>query len=589
MPSTDAAPPPPGIGRLKTTCEWVLAALCVALPVTLSLRRSLAVDEYIYLHWAYEASRGAFAGADYFATHLPFMQVLLAPAFWIERSTPERGAVVARVAFALLGVASVCLAFRSYDRANGITGTGVAHRHVPSVAIAAIAVGACDSYANRAVEVRPDNVYVFFLLLSVASIPRSRHRARAWLSGACFGWAVLSSEKIVIAIASLFAAHAAALLVSSRARVVARDTAVRANARDFALGFLVSSAVGILLSTGGNLRGGMEQMRELATYLRGRFAERRPFMENPGAEGFLTVVGLSAASIAIISFVGLVARTAREPENTRRRFVWPPTYLGLLAGGVLTYAVQRESYEYSRVLLFIVAVPLLADAMATIVSALRLPKVAAAGAQLATLGALANHGIAGVDWPQQQPTLDANLAMLADVRAATTSEDCVYDNSSGAYFRDHVHPYYVMTDHLMRDTQGAKIAAEVPPLILSRGCVAMMVDYRNGFSQPLQRFLDSHFVQVSPYFYFYGTKLTTRVLADPADFIAPRGSWYLADPPGATVRLSSEDPWSERVWLDRGSHKVFASQKDTRLIWQPRDGSPKPAYRGRTDLRFSHI
>jgi hypothetical protein len=73
---------------------------------------------------------------------------------------------------------------------------------------------------------------------------------------------------------------------------------------------------------------------------------------------------------------------------------------------------------------------------------------------------------------------------------------------------------------------------------------------------------------------FYGTRLGISTATEPTEFYAPQSSWYLADPRDATVRLAPDEPWAQRVWLERGNHKVFVSRANTRLIWQPRDGDP---------------
>lgn len=581
--------------RLPTALVWAIAALALALPLTLCLRRSLTIDEYVYLHWAYEASRGVFAGADYFAIHLPFMQLFVAPVFWIERATPERGAELARVGFALMGTASVCLAFYAYDRVDGVTGTGISRRFgLPVVGLAAVAAGACDTYANRIVEVRPDNVYIFFLLLSVACFPGPRHRIRAWISGACFACALLSSEKMMVVALCLVAAHAAALVISREARGRFARQPLRPNGRDFVFGLVACCVGGVLVNTGGNLRGGVSQITALAIYLheheRGRVPV--PFSERPGAAGYVIVVLGSAASIAVVSAFAFFGKGTNEPGGSRGRFAWSPTYVALLSAGGLSYGIQTAPFEYSRTLLFVVAVPLLVDASATVLSRIPVHRGFAIAGAWAFFGALAYHGAV---FARQSPSLDSQLAMLAEVRASTTSDDCVYDNSMGAFFREHAHSHYVTTDWIMRATQADALNAEIPPAILEQRCVAMMADGRTGGLPPaLKRFLDDHFVPVSPYFWFYGTKLVTRTdvedeLAEPTDFFAPQTSWYLADPPDAQVRLSPDEPWTNRIQLERGNHKVFVSRLATRLVWQPRDGTPKPPYHGRADYRFSQL
>ncbi len=582
------------VDRRVRAAQWIVAALAVAMPIALCLRRPIAIDEDVYLHWAYEASRGRFAGADYFASHLPFMEVVFAPAFWLEHATPERAAIPARVLSALMAVASISLAFRCYDRIKGITGTGVASRFgLPVVGLAAICAGACDSFATQLVEVRPDNVSIFFLMLSVAVVPESRHRARTWASAACFVFALLSSEKLAVAVVCLVALHVAAIVVSREARDAARLRLLGPDGRDFALGLVVSTVAGVLLCTGGNVRGAAQQMALMWAWILGKLkdsgtsavtgtlAERASKSVKDfetGAVGFLMVLAVCAASIALLWAIASFGREARGPNGARRRLHWSPTYLALLASGVLIYVVQKGPFQYSRNLLFVVAVPVIVDAIATLLSATPLPLA------WALFGALVQHGVTR---PQEGPTLDEQLKMLAEVRQATSPDDCVYDNSMTAYFREHAHDHYLVTDMQMRWREADRLNAEIPKAILDRGCVAMMVDFRNdGVPGPLKAFLDSHFVPVSPYYLFYGTKLPLAT-ESPTDFYAPQASWYLADPPGATVRLAAEDPWTGRIKLEKGNHKLFVSRKETRLIWQPRDGSSKPPVRMAPDRRFS--
>jgi hypothetical protein len=442
--------------------------------------------------------------------------------------------------------------------------------------------------------VRPDNVYIFFLLLSVACFPGPRHRIRAWISGACFACALLSSEKMVIVALCLAAAHAAAIVLSREARGRFARQALGPNGRDFFFGLVASSVAGVIVNTGGNLRGGVSQITALAIYLEEHEHGRVPvpFSERPGAAGYVIVLLASAASIALISAFAFFGKGANEPGDSRRRLTWSPTYVALLAAGGVSYGIQTAPFEYSRTLLFVVAVPLLVDAGATVLSCIPLHPAFAIASAWALFGALAYQGAVH---SRQSPSLDSQLAMLAEVRASTTSDDCVYDNSMGAFFREHAHSHYVTTDWIMRATQADALNAEIPPAIVEQRCVAMMADGRTGGLPPaLKRFLDDHFVAVSPYFWFYGTKLVTRTdveddLAEPTDFFAPQTSWYLADPPDANVRLTPDEPWTKRIQLERGNHKVFVSRPGTRLVWQPRDGTPKPPYRGKADYRFSQL
>ncbi len=588
-------------GKLRAGAAWTVGLLALYFPVVLCLKRSLAVDEYIYLHWAYEASRGVFAGTDFFATHFPFMQVLFAPVFWIEHAQPERGAVVARVLFALMATGSICLAFFDYARVKGVTGTGVATLRLPVVAVAAASAASFDAYANRLIEIRPDNVYIFFVLLSVLLFPPAPpappapHRVRSWLSGASFGCALLSSEKMSVVVVPMVIAHAVAVVVSRTAREATKKRVLGPEGRGFAIGLVGFLVLGVLVGCGGNVRGFVEQMTALWIYLQGRFAEAVPFMERPGAEGYVEVLKACGASLVVVTVFAVFRVWKRDGDAAPRpSFRWSPTYLALLAAGGLTYGIQRAPFEYSRNLFFVVAVPLVVDAVALVIQATRLPALLVMAAQAALWVAVVLHSRELL--ATQNPTLEANLAMLGDLRKITTADDCVYDNSAAAYFRDHAHKHYVMTDWLMRAEQGKQLSEQIPPAILGRGCVAMMVDFRNGGMPPsLKTFLDTHYVLVSPYFYLYSTLLVTKPgvedeLAEPTDFFAPQPSWYAAvGPSGATVRVSTDAPWTDRVWLERGNHKVFVSHPGTRLMWQPRDGSSKLPYRGRPDFRFSHI
>src|SRR5208282_233198 len=116
-------------------------------------------------------------------------------------------------------------------------------------------------------------------------------------------------------------------------------------------------------------------------------------------------------------------KASRAPDGSRRRFSWSPTYLGLLVAGAASYGMQRTAYEYSRTLLFVVALPLIVDALSTLLSAILRLRILVFAAQWGLLFALLWHG---VERSHQEPSLDAQLAMLADVRRATTSDDCVY-------------------------------------------------------------------------------------------------------------------------------------------------------------------
>jgi len=594
-------------GTLSSRLGWAVAIPAIALPVALALRRSLSMDEYVYLHLPYEASRGAFAGIDYFFPQFPFMQIVFAPVFWAVRATPEPelGALVMRALFALIATASVYLAFVNYARAKGARFQELG---LPLVGVAAAAVTGFASFSERLIEVRPDNVYIFFTLLGLACFPSVPHRGRATLSGALFGCALLCCVKMLVVAALLVAAEAVALL----SRKV-RERAMGPDGRGFVTGLLGFIALGTLVSSKGHFVRYAERIEGLVAWMRlhETFPTTDTLIQRPGGPGYFTLLKVCLASFAVVvAYAFFVARRRGEgspppegrDEASRPRFNASLIYIALLVAGAASYGIQRTPYEYSRSLLFVVAVPLVADAFATACAAVRLPRVVRALAQWALWLAVVASGVDLIK--HEPPGLETQLAALAEVRQATAPSDCVFDFTMIAFFREPAHPNWLTVGGNERALQQKELAGQFPTSILERGCVARMVDSRviDGQQAPsFMSFLDRHFLPVSPHLYLYSTVLDTgppaamgeftEVVDYSADFYAPQTSWYaVMRPSDGTVRLGPDDSWADRLWLERGHHKIFASRPGIRLLFQPRDGKQMGAYRGAMDVKtISHI
>jgi hypothetical protein len=577
------------IERLRARpVRWIVAALTVALPVTLSLRRSLSMDEYVYLHWAYEASRGVVAGVDYFSPQLPFMQFILAPLFWPVWAWPELGAMVERAVFALMATASVTLAFLLYERAKGAR---LFQLGLPVVGVAAACVTGFETFSERMVEVRPDNVYIFFSLASLACFPVRSDKKRATISGALFACGLLCSYKMLVLAAGLAAAMVV-ILVFSRA---ARTRAFGSDGRGFVLGFVGFAAVGALVSTKLHFVRFAEEMRALMAWA--KLHETRdkttgslldtfaPWARSrPGGEGYLTLLQICVVSFGVVVVVAVVRALVREPN--RPKLPWSLVYLALVVGAALTYAIQWVPFEYSRNVLFVFAVPLGVDAVMSLCVAD--PRAVRIGLEWALWLFLVNRGVDLIK--HEQPGADAQREAFREVRKATIPTDCVFDCTSIAFFRQHAHPNWVTIDGLQRTVQVKELAEQLPPAILDHGCVAAMVDSRNqGLADSVHAFLDSHFLAVSSHLYLYSTPLQGSTSAD---FYAPQASWYAlaGAPAGAGVKLNPDDAWTDRLWLEQGHHQLLVSRPGLRLLFQPRDGTKKDPYRGPMDMEtLSHI
>jgi len=521
-----------------------LTVLC--LTVLLALRRPLAIDEYLHLHWASEAARGNFAGTDYFSVHFTFLQFVFAPFFLFASSTPEVAIPWCRALMAVM------LTFAVYVVSRDISST-ISRKNNSDVSwlCAGGIVAGCGSLSSRLIEVRPDNVAIFFIVMACWLIS-SRFRQNsgrtklryAVVSGLLFGLAVLSSEKTFVVLATLSVVGLFLMPLRSRS-FQGQGLVVVA-----AAGALVACCAIILaLMSRGEFSGLMKFGSMWVEYAR--------LHEKPGFWPRKSMFGeekLLFYSLALIWFALSI--------RLRKIDVWQ--IMGL--AGFLIYAVQEAPFEYSRNWLFVFAGPLLFFS---------LPFDRGSGMAALVL-ALAGWNVFSQDIHSRQKQLD----VLRVVREISEPGDCVYDNSGGGVFRRHAHDSHASTDAMIRRQFVRQLDDEIPAAIRDRGCVIMLVDLRTlDLRGQLAAYLASHFVPVNPYMYFYSDHALPVSGSNFAEFFAPRAGWY------HFVDRPSVPP----IRLNKGLNRVDGVTGPVRLMWNP--GPDRwPVYPGPMDVRgFSRL
>ena len=579
---------------------WTGLAVCAAVtvPIVLALRSSLAIDEFLYLHWSYKASQGVFAGTDYFACHFAFLQMIFAPLFWLVQGAPERAAFLARAVCALMAVGSLYFATLLYRRMSGgkTAWSRFETENEPFLLLASAAVAAgFFSFSTRLMEVRPDNLAIFCLLGSLACLPQKPHRLRSLLAGALAGCAVLSSEKMLLPIAILLSAQIIVLLAGGASRTRTLSQVFGVQGRGCILGFLGFIVFGVCLLAKFEFDRFFGNLWALVDFIRlheTAYPRRGNIFDTPNGRGFIYLV-LSCCIALVVLWLVTLSKTRKE-LGWRRLVSLPlsPSYGALLIAGVLIYALQKAPYAYSRSLLFVMGAPLIADAVIRgLASLFSLGRKGERAIQVVLYAAVFVSSGVGLHQADSR-VLKQQMTTLSELRQLTTADDCVYDNSMGAFFREHAHSYFVSTDAMLKKVKAQELATQIPSAILQAGCVAMLVDIRQvDLPRSLALFLQKHFSPVSPHLYLYSSFLETTSEKGVYAFFAPQTSWYsVVAPQNGQVRTLADAPWSYRLWLKRGPNRLLASNPGIRLLWQPRDGLSKPAYTGPMDIAgFSHL
>lgn len=185
---------------------------------------------------------------------------------------------------------------------------------------------------------------------------------------------------------------------------------------------------------------------------------------------------------------------------------------------------------------------------------------------------------------------------LARLHELTAPDDTVYDNTGAFVSRPHVW-FYFYTDALLRLTMKEQFTREVPPAILERECVLVLIDKRFPYlPEPLQAFLRTNFQPLDRNLWLWGR----RYLVPPsgrldAVFLAVRAGRYFVEPrsalEGGTLRIGAAEITAPVFSLDKGPQSLAYTgpAKELFVLWLPRDGKtwvPRPELAARPPADF---
>ncbi len=530
----------------------VLAVLGV-----LALEKPFAVDEFLYLHWGAMAARGSFAGVDYFASHFPLLQLVLAPLFRLFADSCVEPMFAARgVALATFLITVSCasrLLARRELRAPG-----------------AVLLLSLYALVQSAVEVRPDLLSLALFTGGAVLYLGRDGRLAAMGAGALFGLSILASEKALVH-GLAFAACLAFALWRSDGRA--------ARAAEWRRIVCAASAVLAVLAVG------------LVALWRGdRFQQARLWLEflrehesayPAESHSRLRRAGrlLLDAPLYVLAPLGagLLWRRVRASLGARGALREARRDLFVLAAGcagLLSVGLQRAPYRYSWLPFLLFGGLWVVEALAWLATWVRsrLPRLSERHwRRLVELGVLL---VVGLQLGRSMLLLGrgvnaGQLAGVARICRLTAPDDCVYDNSAIAFARPHADDYFVWTDAWMRFEKRQELAQRIPRSIRARGCAVYVRDVRAGeLPRSLKEFLGTHYLPVGGDLFLWGARYPAGDGTVRFEAVAP-GEYSLWP---ASARLASGE---RRIRLPAGEHELAVSApEEFAILWLPRDGEP---------------
>jgi hypothetical protein len=537
MMSDESQPPAGAVAPQVRAARWLALGLIgagVVLVAAISWNRAFQVDEVEHLHAGYHVASGRFPYVDFWQLHDPLLYALLGPLTDPDDPLASYRRGRALMLLFLLGTAgAVAVA------AGRLAGP-------PAAALAGGLLLLHTTFAERAIEVRPDGVAAFLVAVALALQldERADRRLLAVVgSGVLLGSALLATKKAVFVV----------LLFVARWLVRAwrgRSLAPLLPALGAAAVLFVAVASMLILGIFG-------------AYLRATWLTSLDAMG--GSEAWISfppthvLVRESLRNLPFVALAGLGwlcgLVLSRRGSDRDRRLLFP----ALLAAGAFG-ALWLQPFPWPYVHLAML------PALAVIASAGTLRLVARGGGRwaarqwplvaglLLVAAASASPRLLRQASPDPGPKSQARqLALLAEVQHATRAEDPVFD-MAGLYFRPDAYPAYALSSDLLRVVRSGGL----PPLaeeLRARGVVALVVSYRVDWLQGEEReFFADRFVHHTDNLFVLGADLTGAPTGTdlPWEALAERGFRWEGPAGGLWV---DGQPF-ERGTLARGLHTL---------------------------------
>jgi membrane-associated phospholipid phosphatase len=575
------APEPTGM-QLGHPWNWINGAMLAVALLVLALlcaTKSYSLDEFQYLHSAWEIAKGQVPYRDFFECHHPLVYQVLSPVFLLGGDHPGTARLM-RLGM-MIFASIICIAAWRINTGHGRLAPGGT----------ALSIALFVPLSIFLVEIRPDTA-AFALFIASLAVLRSRwlgDRAAAVIAGALAALAIWGSQKAGF--------HELALLGGLIVDLFFRRT--RARCLRSPLWFIVGFAAGLLppaayLTVTGSWNGWWQHTVVWAIDHQSQypgFHWSKYLM--PIAVIWWWMPGLAGLGI-LATFVRNRGKwlTCREARND---------ILVLLALGTtfISCVIQKGAYPYSFVPFFVIGVIFVVRAMGAVTwllptsfsrPKLRLILSAAAAGGLAIMAAFA---LAELSSPlfsneHQHATFDR-------IQELTAPGDAAYDNSGSYVSRPHSF-WYFHTDALMRRQMDRILSEEVPKELARNKCVMHFIDSRHDdLPQPLRDYLSANYQPYDGDIHLYGRQfLSDATSTAPLAFRAIRDDEYFFAPAEGFVqgqlRIDGKVVEKPIFTLDEGEHTVeyTGSRSVFWILWLPANGKP---YMPRYDLKptFSRL
>jgi hypothetical protein len=226
----------------------LLLAILLILYLPLSLARRFDPDEFQHLHSARSIVHGKMVYQDFFEHHMPLQYALLVPLYSIFGDSLAY-LIAARVLFLLiLGITLwsvhflACLIWDAASSASALAGMPFSHSAAPLIPV--LFLSGNYIFANKAIEIRPDNLMTPLVLFgfSFLLIGINTHRTSYYLySGVFSGLALFASVK------AIFPSVASALIIVLFSRPKDGSWKIKDQLTSYLTGFLLIWLTGGLI------------------------------------------------------------------------------------------------------------------------------------------------------------------------------------------------------------------------------------------------------------------------------------------------------------------------------------------------------
>jgi hypothetical protein len=547
----------------SVTLVWVVVEI-----VQLAYVKAYAIDEYLYVHLAWLASRGeelAITAAKGFGIVQP---ILFAPFTYLGGDNPDSMIYVRLAALIFLGVTAW-----AFGRVVGQLVGG--NRRLWGL-LAILLLFTIPRFVWHCIEVRPDGIAVMFLMLSLLALysDRLHYRWSAALGGAALACAALTSPKAIVIGSVFFLVFLWDLWSWRKGRPMVLRCCII-----FAASFAaIFGAFLLMLLIAGRLPEYVNSMVHGAAshekYMPGFSSYRYfdPFFANNWPMMVMAGVGVAGG-------LGTVIRSVRQNGHPDR-VILP---LLLLLSAWASFFAQKSAYAYSLVHGIAFSALFAALALVSVARMLRAAGLENWRRALVSMLAAAIVLIWSVHrWSIPLRKNERQRELLSLLHELVPPGDAVWDMSAAYVFRPHAHRY-LFIDNARKKRDGKMLEREVPEAILKSEATLVIWDIRlEGWRKaPVGRWVQEHFQRFNNDFYIWGKRYGKRSEASSSgDFDAIKTGKYFVHPPSVLesgiLKVDGQSISSQVFELEKGKHSVTIEgfTEQFYLLWLPANGQP---------------